>query len=122
MGLTNKRFSASRVLVAASEDNPPLMKGAKGEAVAIVQQALLDLGFAMPISTAGGSLPDGTFGAETDATVRAFQRSKGLQIDGIVGRDTLKQLEESIRSLSQVEEARFTATFLSESRKGGMVG
>ena len=31
---------------------------------------------------------DGEFGEKTDAAVRAFQRSKGLTTDGIVGRDT----------------------------------
>lgn len=35
-----------------------------------------------------GIAADGRFGAGTDAAVRAFQRSKGLQVDGIVGEKT----------------------------------
>jgi peptidoglycan hydrolase-like protein with peptidoglycan-binding domain len=123
MALTNPRFSANRELVAASENNPSLKKGAKGEAVAIVQQALLDLGFSMPISTrAGSGLPDGAYGLETEATVRAFQSRNGLHVDGIAGRETLKRLEESIRALSQVKGAEFKAEFLRETRSGGQFG
>lgn len=120
MALTNPRFSANRELVAASENNPSLKKGAKGEAVAILQQALLDLGFAMPISTGVGiRLPDGAYGKETEAAVRAFQRTNRLHEDGIAGRETLKQLEVSIQALSQVDDAKFRAEFVRESRDGG---
>jgi peptidoglycan hydrolase-like protein with peptidoglycan-binding domain len=121
MALANPRFSSNRELAAAANNKPPLKRGAGGEGVAILQQALLDLGFAMPISTRprGGS-PDGIFGAETESAVREFQRKNKLQQDGVAGRQTLQQLETSIRILSQAEETSFKAEVQSESRSGGL--
>src|SRR5438094_114117 len=79
MALTSPRFANAARLQQASENNPPLKAPETSEAVRILQLALLDLGFAMPISTAGGTaLPDGIFGPETTQTVRAFQRANGL--------------------------------------------
>jgi hypothetical protein len=96
MALSNPRFSSNAELAAAAKNHPPLKRGANGEAVAILQQALLDLGFAMPVSTrARGGLPDGIYGAETEAAVRAFQRQNQLLTDGVAGRITLQQLERS---------------------------
>jgi peptidoglycan hydrolase-like protein with peptidoglycan-binding domain len=123
LALNNPRFSENSELIAAAENTPALKKGATGEAVTILQQALIDLGFSMPKSTrAKGGLPDGSYGDETEATVSSFQRSNGLQVDGRVGRETLKLLEESIRALSEVEQAKFEAEFRLESRKGERFG
>ncbi len=36
--------------------------------------------------------PDGIFGANTEAAVKAFQRNKGLTVDGIVGKQTYHYL------------------------------
>ena len=81
--------------------------GEKGEAVAIVQQALVDLGFAMPLSTnSGRSLTDGVFGAETKRVVTQFQSRLGLVADGIVGRQTLSRLDDLIVAQSNAEEAQ----------------
>jgi hypothetical protein len=63
------------------------------EAVRILQQALIDLGFPMPISVRRTGSPDGIYGSETVATVRAFQRKHTLSPDGVVGHDTLAQLD-----------------------------
>jgi len=54
-----------------------LKKGAKGEAVRTLQEALGAAGFKVAI--------DGDFGARTDAAVRAFQKARGLDVDGRVG-------------------------------------
>jgi len=51
---------------------PTLRRGARGEAVEIVQAAV-------------GVTPDGVFGPMTEAAVRNFQRHHGLVPDGIVG-------------------------------------
>jgi peptidoglycan hydrolase-like protein with peptidoglycan-binding domain len=121
MALTNPRFSTNRQLAAAAENKPSLKRGAEGEGVAILQQALIDLGFDMPISTrAQGGLPDGIYGAETDSVVRSFQRQNRLQPDGVAGRQTLQQLEAAIRVLSQVEDAQYRADYVNASRNGGL--
>lgn len=51
-----------------------------GYAVRQVQQRLKDRGWRITV--------DGVFGPATDKVVRAFQREKGLAVDGIVGRRT----------------------------------
>ena len=64
----------------------------KGEPVAIVQQALLDLGFSLPFTNKSGS-PDGIFGGETLKAVQAFQKKYGLIQDGVVGKQTMAKLD-----------------------------
>jgi peptidoglycan hydrolase-like protein with peptidoglycan-binding domain len=97
MPLKSRRFSGNARLQSASENNPPLRKGAKGEAVALVQQTLIELGFDMPISTAQGTAPpDGIYGDETVTTVYKFQAQQGFQKDGIAGHDTLHRLDDLV--------------------------
>lgn len=60
---------------------PVLKKKAKGDAVRALQGVLNAHGFDC------GEV-DGSFGAKTDAAVRAFQKARGLAVDGIVGEDT----------------------------------
>src|SRR5207247_1795850 len=52
-----------------------LQRGSSGSGVAAIQRAL-------------GVSPTGNFGPVTDRAVRAFQRSHGLVVDGIVGPQT----------------------------------
>lgn len=52
---------------------PLVKKGSRGKAVKILQIML------------GGLSVDGSFGAKTDEVVRAFQKKKGLLVDGEVG-------------------------------------
>ena len=69
-------------VVASADDNAqrtlslttPLISG---KDVEVIQTALKNSGFHVDI--------DGVFGQETDTAVRAFQRSKGLKPDGVVG-------------------------------------
>ncbi|MEB3196329.1 MAG: peptidoglycan-binding domain-containing protein [Candidatus Sericytochromatia bacterium] len=58
-----------------------LAHGDRGEDVATLQRQLEARGFSV-----GGV--DGTFGPLTEAAVRAFQRSRGLAVDGVVGERT----------------------------------
>ena len=93
MNLTIPRLVIAPQIRAAAENSPPLRIGSRGEGVAILQQALIDLGYKMPLSTQGGHhLPDGIFGAETDQVVKRYQRDNGLRADGAAGRLTFKQL------------------------------
>lgn len=71
--------------VAATGPTPVLEQGDRGNAVRELQDGLRAAGFD-PGTT------DGVFGRNTDAAVRAFQAEKGLDVDGIVGKDTWKAL------------------------------
>ncbi|MEP0983117.1 glycoside hydrolase family protein [Leptolyngbya sp. FACHB-17] len=71
--------SASRTLKLTT----PMMQG---EDVRRVQQALLKAGLSV------GDGADGWFGQATDTAVKQFQQKKGLDVDGIVGAQTLQAL------------------------------
>ena len=104
------RFGSDPQLLAASTNKPPLQKGATGEGVAILQQALVDLGFPMPNSTAHGiRLPDGIFGTETARTVLAFQKAHHLKQDGLAGAKTLQKLEQLLIANAQIENFKLVA-------------
>lgn len=85
-----------------------LQRGSSGSAVTALQRDLMSLGYAMPQYGA-----DGSFGAETEQAVRAFQRAAGIGVDGIAGPQTLSAiaaaLEETMpdrRYLSTTEGTR----------------
>ncbi|HYT92032.1 MAG TPA: tyrosinase family protein [Gemmataceae bacterium] len=66
------------------------------EATRILQQALKDLKYKMPVTFANGS-PDGIYGDETVATVRKFQMDQKFPSggwDGRAGTDTLGRLDQ----------------------------
>lgn len=64
---------------------PVLQRGSSGAAVVTLQQVLKNTGdFSIEVN--------GTFGPKTDTAVRAFQKRKGLVIDGIVGPNTWRAL------------------------------
>ena len=70
---------------------PTLKKGAKGQAVKDLQEALKALGLQPgPI--------DGVFGKKTEDAVKAFQKLKGLEVDGIVGPITWLNIDEADQS------------------------
>jgi hypothetical protein len=95
MPLTSKRLSGSAQLQRASQNDPPLKSGSSGEGVAILQRALISLGFEMPISTANDTKEaDGIFGNETRSALAGFQSKFGLTADGVAGRQTLARLDE----------------------------
>ncbi|BFU43412.1 M15 family metallopeptidase [Krasilnikovia sp. MM14-A1004] len=55
---------------------PVLRRGSKGKDVRFLQRMI------------GGTAADGTFGPRTEARVRAYQRMRGIGVDGVVGRRT----------------------------------
>ena len=60
-------------------------RGAKGDEVSRIQDRLRALSFYRgPI--------DGNFGGGTESAVRAFQQARGLDVDGMVGRETWRAL------------------------------
>lgn len=62
-----------------------LKKKSNGEAVVALQSILTILGYYT------GEI-DGSFGSKTDSAVKAFQKAKGLEVDGIVGSATWEKL------------------------------
>ena len=66
---------------------PTLRRGAEGEHVTRMQQALTTAGFPLPKYGT-----DGSFGRETLAALQAFQRANGLKADGICGPKTWAEL------------------------------
>ena len=64
---------------------PVLRRGSRGEPVRRLQRALTAAGFAADV--------DGDFGRLTLAAVRAFQASRALVVDGIVGSNTWRALD-----------------------------
>jgi hypothetical protein len=63
-----------------ADDRPTLRRGTSGTAVATLQSALTAAGFP--------TVADGDFGRSTERNVRAFQSSRGLDPDGVVGQLT----------------------------------
>lgn len=57
-----------------------LSLGSSGSEVTSAQQQLRDLGYSVSV--------DGYFGDDTEQAVKAFQRDKGLYVDGVIGEDT----------------------------------
>lgn len=61
--------------------------GAKGEAVARVQQALIDMGFGLPAGATG------YYGQQTRSALQAFQSSRGIGLTGKIDAATLRSLD-----------------------------
>jgi peptidoglycan hydrolase-like protein with peptidoglycan-binding domain len=70
---------------------PVLKKGASGDAVRQLQEALKELGYDP------GAI-DGKFGDRTERAVKDFQRDHGLPADGIVGPITWRNIDEADQS------------------------
>ncbi|MBS4955651.1 MAG: peptidoglycan-binding protein [Clostridium sp.] len=64
---------------------PIMREGARGNITKLLQEKLVSFGY----NTNG---VDGIFGMGTKAAVIAFQKSKGLSSDGIVGQNTWRKL------------------------------
>lgn len=71
-----------------------LSRGSYGPEVKTLQARLLALGYALPRYGV-----DGDFGTETEKAVRAYQRARGLDVDGIVGPLTWAALDEDGASM-----------------------
>ena len=94
MALQSPRFKDNQQLQKAAANSPPLRVGDTGQGVRLVQQALTDLGYDLPISYKRYGSPDGIYGGETKAKIKSFQTKHGLSHDGIAGKDTMHKLDE----------------------------
>ena len=86
---TNKidtTITTGKVLTIASTV-PYLKSGDRSEAVRVMQNVLIFLGF-----SCGTSGADGSFGPATVKAVKAYQKAVGITQDGICGRDSWKNM------------------------------
>lgn len=79
--------------------SPTLRRGDEGTAVATLQTRLRELGFYRGTVT-------GQFDAQTEAAVIEYQRSRGLEADGIVGGQTASAL--NLATLPETEDGRYS--------------
>lgn len=83
-------FDKRRGTPACGGSGYPLIKeGNRGVYVLIAQDDLNTLGY-----TTGGL--DGIFGPKTKEAVRQYQQSRGLSVDGIIGCNTWRSLQEDV--------------------------
>lgn len=78
---------------------PLVKKGSTGDAVIALQKLLQSEGYRPPMLIAVSVT--GKFDAATDEAVRDFQKSKGLGVDGKVGRNTWGALGQKAQSSSR---------------------
>lgn len=71
--------------------------GEASDDVRKIQEALQSAGY--EVSQFG---PDGKYGAETEAAVKAFQEAKGIVADGIVGPETIAALQEATKTTNDL--------------------
>ena len=72
-------------------------KGSSGKSVGEVQSLLIKLSYTI----SGGELSLLTFGSDTDCAVKRFQADRNLEIDGIVGPQTINTLKAAVAALSR---------------------
>ena len=75
--------STTKATASCAVSLPVLKKGSKGDSVKALQILLNGHGF-----SCGSYGADGDFGSATDKAVRAFQKAKGIGVDGEVGSKT----------------------------------
>ena len=79
-----------------------LRRGSRGRDVYAVQRDLNRIGRSFPAIPR--PQPDGVFGPQTEASVRAFQQVFGLEPDGVVGRNTWYAIERVYVGVLQLAE------------------
>ena len=68
-----------------------LRRSSRSGYVTRLQKALIALGY-----YAGSA--DGYFGSGTEDAVKAYQQARGLQVEGVAGRATLRQINSDVQS------------------------
>ncbi len=94
MPLSYAPFVASDRVRKAAANAPWMSKGETSGGVAILQGALADLGYKLPITFKKTGFPDGIYGAETKSVVYQFQSDQKLAgKDGAAGTETITRLD-----------------------------
>ena len=115
MALTSPRFKSSDTLKNVEANRTVLAQGANGRAVHLVQMALTDLKFPMPLSTGRADRsPDGIYGGETLAAIKKFQKSNNLKDDGVLGQKTIRVLDQRFSGFQHRVRLHFRSTELTQ--------
>jgi peptidoglycan hydrolase-like protein with peptidoglycan-binding domain len=97
-----------------------LRQGEDGTAVRSLQQRLNQLGMrdarGQPLGV------DGDFGDRTREAVERFQRSRGIAVDGVVGRETFRELGEAAREAAVRPDAPTTPGARRPSALSNLIG
>lgn len=88
VGGTNTTSNTTTTAESEEHNMDTLRNGDKGQQVAALQKLLNN-------EANAGLVVDGIFGAKTRAAVKAYQKAKGLTVDGIVGVNTWGKLLEA---------------------------
>ncbi|MDB9315055.1 peptidoglycan-binding protein [Spirulina sp. CS-785/01] len=94
LGLLSTGLTLSVLTVTEPAFAQYIQRGMRGESVANVQTLLRNRGYSILFGPNGAG--QGRFGPQTEQAVRAFQRSVGLRVDGVVGPNTLRALQGGI--------------------------
>jgi len=96
-GLVNRRREEREMFLSGNTDElptyPTIKYGDTGEAVRVLQKALIDLRY-FPAN----EVVDGIFGNNTKSKVKNFQRDQNIYVDGIVGPQTWKELYRALNA------------------------
>lgn len=103
MALTSARFRWNSRLSQVEGNNPPMRRGESNHAVRLVQQTLIDCGYSLPVSVRKYGSPDGIYGAETKREAGRYQSDSGLSSDGVVGQNTIRQMDADAAGLGLTE-------------------
>lgn len=90
------RGAKSAEAVSAPAEKNYLEKGDSGAAVKTMQTMLIACGY-----SCGSAGVDGKFGSDTNSALRAFQKAKGLAVDGKYGPKSKKALETAYNQIQQ---------------------
>jgi peptidoglycan hydrolase-like protein with peptidoglycan-binding domain len=95
---------ATKPQTTTSSTLPTVKSGDSGDTVTAIQYLLRQAGQDLDA--------DGDFGDQTDAAVRAFQKAKGLTVDGIVGSQTWTALFVTVKKGDQGDAVSAAQTLL----------
>jgi peptidoglycan hydrolase-like protein with peptidoglycan-binding domain len=113
-GLGAPELAADETLQQVAAGAATLAKGARGDGVRALQQALTTLGTPMTA--------DGSFGPKTGAAIAALQAAEGLPQTGVVDAATLAAIDERLsqKSTSSLHDAMAKAAGLSPEQVAAM--
>lgn len=101
--LTHPRLTADAVLVSVAAGLVPMLTqkpNVRQQGVGVVQDVLNEANQpTWQIDLGANSINRGIFGPKTLAAVKAFQSSRGITVDGKIGPDTLRELDQFLGSV-----------------------